>query len=282
VTRVPPDRSLLPASQVVDDPLRRARYQALAEEVHRGTRDLSANEQSLVLSPAFAALFESRGLQYGNTVLIGGAQGQGATSLALGLCAGSTRAKHWVGILNLSRVSLLSASELGVALDHLVLIPHPIERVAGAASILMEACSLVLLGADQPVSAHDARRLQRRAREYRCVLLVLAPSSTRAGSSLKVTGQRHWPEIPDTLIEVTKSSCVGIGHGEGHLAGRQIRVEITYRRGSPVREVYELVLPGAESCLPLDGEDHVPVHIGLHGVGLSDDGLTGDDLSGVG
>jgi len=278
MTRVPSGRSLLVAPQIADDRRPRARHQALLEEVHRGARDLSARAQSLALLPAFAALFGSRGLRCGTTVLVGGAQGQGATSLALGLCAGPTRAKHWVGILNLSRASLLSASELGVALDHLVVIPHPIERVAGAASILMEACSLVLLGSDRPVSAHDARRLQRRAREYHCVLLVLVPPiPARSSSSLKVAGQRHWPEIPDTLIEVTKSSCVGIGHGEGHLSSRQIRVEIAYRRGPSVPKVHELFLPRAKSRLPSDGEHHAPIHVGLHDVGLSD-----DDLHGVG
>ena len=283
MTRVPPDRSLLSGPVVADDPVRRARHQALLEEVHRGARDLSTNAQSLTLLPALGALFGSHGLRCGNTVLIGGVQGQGMTSLAFGLCAGPTRDRRWVGMLNLSRASLLSATELGVALEHLVVIPHPVERVAGTASILMEACSLVLLGSDRPVSVHDARRLQRRAREYHCVLVVLAPpATTRASSSWSVASQRHWPEVPDTLIEITKSTSVGIGHGEGHLSSRQLRVEVAHRRGSSEREVHELIFPGGVLHLSPDEQRHPSIHVGLHGIDQSENDRSLDEQRGVG
>ena len=267
MTRVPPVRTLSSGPLVAGDPARRARHQALREEVHHGIRDLSVNVRHLALLPELDALFGSRGLRCGNTVLIGGALGQGMTSLAFGLCAGPTRDGRWVGMLNLSRAGLLSATELGVALEHLVVIPHPVERVAGTASILMEACSLVLLGSDQPVSAHDARRLQRRAREHHCVLVVLAsPIATRSRSARSVAGQRCWPEVPDTLIEVTRSTSVGIGHGDGHLLGRQLCVEVTHRRTGLEREVYELTLPVDAVQFPPNEQRHSSVHVGLHDV----------------
>ncbi len=278
MTRVSPDRSVsggpVLADTVVDDPVRRARHQALLGEVHRGARDLPPDARALMLAPPLAALFGSRGLRGGSTVLIGGVRGHGMTSLAFGLCAGPTRDRRWVGMLNLSRASLVGATELGVALEHLVVIPHPVERVAGAASVLMEACSLLLLGSDRPVSVHDARRLQRRAREYRCVLVVLAPPITLragSGSSSSMASQRYWPEVPDTLIEVVKSTAAGIGRGDGHLSSRQLRVEVTHRRSTSVREVHELTFPNDGACLSRDAREHPPVHVGLHDFGQSGD-----------
>ena len=283
MTRVPPERSVLSDPVVADDPVRRARHQALLGEVHRGTRGLSPDAQGLALLPPLGVLFGPRGLRRGNTVLIGGSRGHGMTSLAFGLCAGPTRDRRWVGMLNLSRASLVAATELGVALEHLVVIPHPVERVAGTASILMEACSLVLLGSDRPVGIHDARRLQRRAREYQCVLVVLTPPiATRTGSSWSTASQRYWPEVPDTLIEVTKSTAVGVGRGDGHLSSRQLRVEVTHRRSTSVREVHELTFPDDGVDRSRDGQDHPFTHVGLHDVGQSGDDQRGVGINGVG
>lgn len=236
----------LPLSDLVhdDDLVRRARRQGLIGEIRRGLSNTSESMDCLVLSPSIAPLFGTHGLQRGSTVLITGPHGQGATSLALSLCAGATRSALWIGMLNASRIGLLSASELGVALDHLVLIPQPIEKVATVASALMEACSLVLLGSDRPVARRDADRLQRRAREYRCVLLVLAPPlQARANVPAVTSRQTLWPEVPDTMIEIIGSTCVGINRGPGHLLQRQMRVEVTHRRGSIPLRTHELLLP---------------------------------------
>lgn len=263
------DRAVLSRDLVRDDdPDRRSRRQELLGGVQRGMRNVPEATERLGLSAPYAPLFGDSGLLRGSTVLITGAHGRGTTSLALGLCVDPTRAALWVGMLNASRVSPLSAFELGVALDHLVFIARPVERVAAVASALMEACSLVVLGNDRPVTRRDAERLQRRAREHRCVLVVLAPSTqASAHSPVAYPRQSLWPDVPDVRIEIIESTCVGIGHGAGHLLQRRIRAEISHRRGREPHRSHELVLPGDTAVWRASEEPSMHTRATVHRVG---------------
>lgn len=222
---------------------RRSRYRALSGEVHRGPRGLRGAGGALALPSQLEPLFPLGGLHRGSTVVVLDGGGQGATSLALSLCAAPTRTGLWVGVLNASRIGFVSAAELGVALDRLVVFPRLVANVGHVASALMEACAVVLLGTDRPIGSRDAERLQRRAREHRCVLLVLSSTGGSYTHAMAAPYRGRWPEAPDTTIEVTKSAGVGIEHGAGRFLQRRMQVAVTHRRGSTPRSMHDLVLP---------------------------------------
>lgn len=219
------------------------RYSPLPAGVFRGSEDLPSAREVLSLPSTLAPFFGTRGLWRGSTVVVAAGRGQGATSLALSLCAGATRDDLWTGVLNLTRAGLVGAVELGVALDHVAIVPHPIPDVGAAASALMEACAVVLLGADFPVAPHVADRLQRRAREHHCVLLVLASPTGHARNGVSMSRWSSWPGIPDVFVEVTGSSIAGMSRGPGRFLQRHMSIEVTCRRNAVPVSHHVLSLP---------------------------------------
>jgi hypothetical protein len=245
------------------DPLRRARQQELIHGVQRGLHRSSIDADLLPITPQLTTLFGEPGLPLGSTVLVAGKVGQGATSLALHLCARVTQESFYVGVVNLSRVGLVGCSELDVALDHLVFIARPTDQVAKVAAMMMESCLLVIVGSDRPVPRRDAERLQRRARERRCVLLVL---DSHAGEH-----RSFWTEVPDITLVVTGGRAVGIGHGGGALLTRELHVEVRYRRLLPQGASPFIFLPGlsehSQSEQRLSEQELTPVLSDMHLVG---------------
>jgi hypothetical protein len=69
------------------------------------------------------------------------------------------------------------------------------------------------------------------------------------------------------MIEVMESACVGIGRGAGHLLQRQIRVEITHRRGSVPLRTHELLLPSDVTRSHVDEEFSPHARAAMHQVG---------------
>ena len=130
---------------------RSATVQQLRELVDR-TRPVSTAEQRVLpVLPAVEGLLTGKGLQRGTVVQVNG--GAGATSLALAMAAGPTRAGSWVACVGLPELGWAAAAASGVELERLVVV-RPTERSwATVVAALVDAFDVVLCG----WSAHPPR-----------------------------------------------------------------------------------------------------------------------------
>jgi hypothetical protein len=212
-----------------------------------------AGEQLLEVSPAVADLLPGRGLRRGATMVVGGEQGRGTTSLVLGLLAVPTATGSWCAALGLPALGAVAAEELGVDLAHLALVPAPGRQWTSATAALLDGLDVVVVRPPGPVSPSDARRLSARARSRRSVLVVLGSSLAGTG---KWPGSCHdasfgprqlaeaWPGA-DLCLVVGGGEWVGLGAGFGRLEGRRLEV-VVWGRGAAARSSRHLLwLPAA-------------------------------------
>jgi hypothetical protein len=202
----------------------------LAEVAARARPVALAREQVLPVLPPLESVLPG-GLRRGTTVGVAG-----STSLALALLAGPVQAGSWVAAMGVSSLGLAAASELGVSLDHLVLIADPPSDSWGTiVATLVDAFDAVLVRARRHTRTNDARRLAARARERGSVLVVL-------GDQLTLD---RWPEAPDLRLSITRAEWIGLGDGHGHLRARRVVVEADGRRGAARPRRADLWLPAA-------------------------------------
>jgi hypothetical protein len=252
----------------------------LAELAARHRPHLLASEESLPLAADLAALLGTTGLRRGSTVVVEGTVGAGATTLALALAAGASAEGAWIAAVDLPRLGVLAASELGLSTDRLLLVPSSGGRFATVAGALLDACDVVLAFPPPCLEPSLARRLVARARERRAVLVVTAGA---AGARLRGTapaGRRPtgaWAEGVDARLVVVPAfvargeaalasgglgpaglgpaglGWAGLGEGCGHLQGRLVTVIATRRRSAPPRVQVRLWLPSPEGRIALAG-----------------------------
>ena len=120
----------------------------------------------LPVLPALAGILPGGGLRPGTTVRVAGV---GATSLALALMARAS-AGSWCAAVGLTALGIVAATELGVDLDHLVVVPDPGERWPSVAAAAVDAFDVVLACPPPGVRPH---RLTARVRERDAVLIVV-------------------------------------------------------------------------------------------------------------
>ncbi|HET6954846.1 MAG TPA: hypothetical protein VFI47_31080, partial [Acidimicrobiales bacterium] len=210
-----------------------------------GPTDL-ARDRRLPVVPALAPLLPGAGLRRGTTVAVSSRAGvPGVTSLALALTVGASRAGSWVAAVGLGSLGLVAASELGVALDRLVVVADPGRERDGWASVvaaLVDGFDVVLVGAEGGqgrrggrLRAGDARRLVARVRERGVVLVAVGGDLPGERSPLRLT--------------VTSSTWQGLGDGWGHLQGRRVEVEAAGRGEAARGRRAELWLPDPDGTV---------------------------------
>ena len=205
--------------------------EALAEVAQRARPVALAREQVLPVLPPLETLLPG-GLRRGTTV------GVSSTSLALALLAGPVQAGSWLAAVGMSTLGLAAAAELGVTLDHLVLVADPPNDAwATTVATLVDAFDVVLVHARRHTKHTDARRLAARARERGSVLVVLGGDQHSA--------RETWPEAPDVRLSIIRSEWTGLGDGHGHLRARKITIEIDGRRGAARHRRVDRWLPAA-------------------------------------
>jgi hypothetical protein len=201
--------------------------------------------QLLPVTDALAPLLSGGGLQRGTTILVDtgaarsdpgrgdpGALGPGgATTLSMALVAAASAAGAWCLAAGFEDPGVVAMAELGVDLDHLVLVPRPGHSWAEVVAIALSGFEVVLLRLPFPARPAMARNLAARARERRAVLIVQA-------------GCKAWPEGPDLRMHVEEACWAGMGEGHGNLRRRRATVTAVGRRAAarPVRR--RLWLPG--------------------------------------
>jgi hypothetical protein len=199
----------------------------LAEVAQRARPVALAREQVLPVLPPLETVLPG-GLRRGTTVGVGS-----STSLALAVVAGPVQAGSWLAAVGMSTLGLAAAAELGVTLDHLVLVADPPSDCwATTVATLVDAFDVVLVHARRHTKHTDARRLAARSRERGSVLVVLGD-------------ERAWPEAPDVRLTIIRSEWTGLGDGHGHLRARHITLEVDGRRGAARPRHADLWLPAA-------------------------------------
>lgn len=198
-----------------------------------------ARDRRLPVLPAFDALLPAPGLRRGTTVAVGAHPGvAGATSLALALAAGASRAGSWVAVVAPGSLGLVAASELGVAFERLVLVADPGRERPGWASVvaaLVDGFDVVLVAAGCRLRPTDARRLVARVRERGAVLVTVGGELPGERSPLRLT--------------VASSRWEGLGEGWGHLRCRRVAVEAAGRGEAARGRRAELWLPGPDGVV---------------------------------
>jgi hypothetical protein len=94
----------------------------------------------------------------------------GSTALLLTLLATATASGSWAAVVGMPDLGLLAASEIGVALNRLALVPDPGAELATVVVALLDGVDLVVIAAAGLVQAGAkgqamARRLAARARK---------------------------------------------------------------------------------------------------------------------
>ncbi|HTO01176.1 MAG TPA: hypothetical protein VL068_10920 [Microthrixaceae bacterium] len=216
------------------------------------TRPVSTAEQKVLpVLPVFEDLLSDQGLRRGTTVKVDGHVG--ATSLALAVSAGPTKAGSWLACIGVPEMGWASASEIGVDLTRVAVIRSTESAFVTATAALVDAFDLVLCGMSGSVSSAEARRLTNRARERGSVLILLEGRISGVGAT-----RRTWPEAADVQLSVIDSEWVGVGHGSGRLRKRRLTIEVGGRRGLSRPRRAELWLPGIDGSISLAEGSHQP------------------------
>jgi hypothetical protein len=221
----------------------------LRQVVDRSRPVTLARERTLPLVEPLQPLLPDGVLARGSSVAVGG---PGATTLALNLAAGPSRAGSWVVVVGLVELGLAAAAEAGVDLHRLALVdPSGTAQWAAVVAALVGGIDVIVVDGRAPLATADGRRLAARVRERGSVLVTVTPGSLPARRR-----PGAWPA--DVTLTVTAGSWEGLGTGHGHLHHRRVRVEAEGRGQSSRPRRAELWLPAA-------GEDDstvVPLRMG--------------------
>ena len=213
-----------------------------------------ARERRLEVCEAVRELLPLGGLQRGTTVAT---TGSAATSLALALAAGPSAQGSWTAVVGVPGIGLAAATELGVALERLLLVAEPPRRQwSEIVSVAAEGAEVVITRVPSSVHAGELRRVQARLKARGAVLLVVEAGSDPA---------RYSPEL---VLRSEVPGWEGIGAGHGRLVARRVRVETTGRRiGRPLGA--DLWLPAADGAVaeappPIATLRRPPSFVGRH------------------
>ncbi|WP_425953919.1 hypothetical protein [Xylanimonas sp. McL0601] len=168
----------------------------------------------LPVHPDLAALLPGGVLPAGGTLAV-----QGSTSLLLGLLAAASGEGAWVAFVGAPAVGMLAASDAGLALERVALVPDPGPDAPTVVAALLDGLDVVVVGPGATLLDADRRRLAARARERGSVLA----STTR------------WPGAHVTL-DARGGSWWGADNGAGWLRRRTLSVLRT-GRGAAARSV---------------------------------------------
>jgi hypothetical protein len=183
-------------------------------------------DRCLPVDEVFAPLLPDAGLQRGRVV---GCSGVAAWSLALGLTSRAVSTGSWVAFVGTPMVGLEAASELGVALERVVLVGVEGGSTVWAERVAAATDGFELIITAPPIGAERvARRVRQRLQARGAVLLAVSPSTPSLAC--------------DVELSSTSVAWAGIGQGSGYLMARRVDVAVGGRRVARRRQC-ELLLP---------------------------------------
>jgi len=186
-----------------------------------------ADGRVLPVAEPLARLLPAGGLRRGSTVALPHAPG--STSLLLTLLAEASADGAWAAVVGKPGLGLVAASEAGVRLERLALVPDPGPDLMAVTVALLDGMDVVAVaGAERAgVRAAERQRLAARARQRGAVLVALGA----------------WPGA-DLELSCADAWWQGLGAGAGRLAARQVRVRLRGRGMTPAGRSAGLLLPG--------------------------------------
>ncbi len=191
------------------------------------TRASQLEVPTLPVSDAFDGLVA---LRPGTTLQVGGV---GGSSLALALVAKATE-HSWTALLGLPHIGLRTAAELGLDLDHVVVVP---EQTVDVFAAVIDAFDVVIAS---PPPQRKAPRINARVRERDACLIVIG----------------RMPESDLTVVS-SEPRWHGIGAGHGHLTARTVDVTVTGRRSAAQPKHRTIWLPDEDGEIRLAREANV-------------------------
>lgn len=206
----------------------------LARDLLRRMEDRSANVRPVVAPEAdgrvlpvtgsMARLLPAGGLRRGSTVALGA--GPGITSLLFALLARASAGGGWVGVVGRPGLGLVAATEAGLLLERVALVPYPGRDLVAVTAALLDGLDIVAVAERAGVRAADRQRLAARARQRGAVLLALGP----------------WPGA-DVELSCADAQWQGLGAGAGRLCARRLRVRLHGRGIASAGRSARLLLP---------------------------------------
>jgi hypothetical protein len=211
--------------EVLDVAIRRPDGSTAVDWQHVGVRATPP----LPVAPALRPLLPT-GLRRGSTVSV-----SGSISLLLALLGAASAGGAWCALVGFPTISAEAATEHGIDLSRLALVPDPRTGWTNAVGALLDAIDIVAArppSGGRNLAPGDVRRLAARTRSKDAILV---PYVTEAG----------WPGA-DVRLQARDGAWSGIGAGVGRLRARQVEV-VAGGRGSAARPAT------ASLWLPADG-----------------------------
>ncbi len=232
----PPPAGGAAPRQAIDRTLDPDARAALARLAVR-TRPVAASRTRLLpVSGVVAGLLPDGALRRGSSLVVGGPGEQAVLSLALALVAEASRTGSWCALVGHDGLGAVAASDLGVDLDRLAVVPRPGPAWAETTATLIDGVDLVVLVPPFAPRPAMARRLVARARERGTVLVALP-------------GRTGWPEPPDLRLLVEEATWEGTAAGAGHLTRRLVVVTAQGRRSAARARQCRLWLPAPDGTV---------------------------------
>lgn len=176
--------------------------------------------------PALADLLPGGGLQQGAVYSV-----ERSAMLLMTLLATPSAAGAWCAVVGVPEFGVEAAARAGIALERLVLVPHPGDQWLAVTAAVADIMGIVV--ARPPARATDA------------AVARLAARLRHRGATLLVVGT--WPAT-EAMISLSQPVWHGIGDGHGHLAAREATVTVSSRLGGRPRSA-RLWLPAADATV---------------------------------
>ncbi|WP_211340903.1 hypothetical protein [Xylanimonas allomyrinae] len=183
--------------------------------------------RGLPVDPRLAALLPDGVLTPGGVIAV-----HGSMSLLLGMLAAASRDGAWVAFVGAPAASMLAASDAGLALERVALVPDPGPDAPAVVAALLDGMDVVVAGPRAALLDPDRRRLAARARERGAVIASTVP----------------WPGAL-VALDVCAGTWWGVDAGAGWLQRRSVRVRRTGRgaAGRPVELDVEVPVVAREA-----------------------------------
>jgi hypothetical protein len=185
-------------------------------------------ERVLPVPVPLRPLFPGGGLWRGGTIAV-----PASTSLLLALLSEASAQGSWCAVVELPELGVVAASEAGLVLSRVALVPRPEGELVAVTAALLEGLDLVALAGVARLRAGDRQRLSARARQRGAVLVA-------AG---------RWPGA-DLVVSCSPGRWQGlVGGGAGRLCSRRVRVRVDGRGAAHRRGYATVLLPGPSGAL---------------------------------
>ena len=184
---------------------------ALRQRIH-AMEVATADHRVFPVGSGLEGLFPEGGLQRGSIYQV-----DSSASLLWSLIAEASSRGTWCALVGIPDAGLAAATELGVNVDRLVLVPYPDTQWLSVVGALIDVVGIVALGPVPAPSDRMLSTLSSRLRERESTLLV-----------------RHaWPRSEASIT--VRHTWHGVKEGGGLLHEHLVHIEATPRHGHPVR-----------------------------------------------